>query len=106
MNEAAASVLVADDDPEILQIVRRLLLGKGLNVLAAADGDEAMEKVLAHRPDLVILDVMMPGQTGWEVCRAIREVEDLLARAHSPSAASSISASVRNCETASISSTS
>ena len=70
---AKKTVLIADDDMDVLAILRGLLRDKVVDIVEAADGDEAMEKVLEHQPDLVILDVMMPGQSGWEVCRNIRE---------------------------------
>jgi DNA-binding response OmpR family regulator len=71
------TVLVADDDPEILAIIRKVLKRLKLEVLEAMDGDEAMSLILENQPGLVILDVMMPGQNGWEVCRAIRDTESL-----------------------------
>jgi len=71
------TVLVADDDVEILAIVGRVLRRMDLNVLEAGDGDEAMSLILEHRPKLLVLDVMMPGQSGWEVCRSVRESEAL-----------------------------
>jgi DNA-binding response OmpR family regulator len=70
-------VLIADDDPEILNLTRSLLRRRGFEVTEASDGDEAIRQVLENRPDLVILDVMMPGQSGWEVCRSIRETDSL-----------------------------
>lgn len=70
-------VLIADDDLEILGLTRSLLRRRGFEVYEASDGDEAMRQLLENRPDLVILDVMMPGQSGWEVCRSIRETESL-----------------------------
>jgi DNA-binding response OmpR family regulator len=70
-------VLIVDDDLEILNLTRSLLRRRGFDVIEASDGDEAMRQVLENRPDLVILDVMMPGQSGWEVCRSIRETESL-----------------------------
>ena len=75
--KATTKVLIADDDLEILGITRSLMRRRGFDVLEAQDGDEAMQKVLENRPDLVILDVMMPGQSGWEVCRSIRETPSL-----------------------------
>lgn len=71
------TVLIADDDLEILNLTRTLLRRRGFTVLEASDGDEAMSMILEHSPDLVILDVMMPGQTGWEVCRSIRDTPSL-----------------------------
>jgi DNA-binding response OmpR family regulator len=70
-------VLIADDDLEILGLTRSLLRRRGFDVIEASDGDEAMRQLLENRPDLVILDVMMPGQSGWEVCRSIRDTESL-----------------------------
>jgi DNA-binding response OmpR family regulator len=69
----ARTILVADDDLHILSLVRNYLRKRDFRVIEASDGDEAMQLILEHRPDLVVLDVMMPGQTGWEVCRSIRE---------------------------------
>jgi DNA-binding response OmpR family regulator len=70
-------VLIADDDLEILNLTRSLLRRRPVEILEATDGDEAMRLILENRPALVILDVMMPGQTGWEVCRSIREHDEL-----------------------------
>jgi DNA-binding response OmpR family regulator len=73
----ASTVLVADDDLEILKLIVRILRAKGVNVLEATDGEEALVLAQKHHPDLMILDVMMPGRTGWEVCRAVREDDTL-----------------------------
>lgn len=73
----ASTVLVADDDLEILKLIVRILRAKGVNVLEATDGEEALVLAQKHHPDLMILDVMMPGRTGWEVCRAVREDDAL-----------------------------
>ncbi|MDD9947551.1 MAG: response regulator [Myxococcales bacterium] len=67
------TVLIADDDLEILGIIRSILRAKNVTIVEATDGDEAMQQVLEHQPQLVVLDVMMPGQSGWEVCKSIRE---------------------------------
>ena len=71
------SILVADDDLEILSMVTRHLRMKGASVLEASDGEEALSVAQREKPDLVILDVMMPGMSGWEVCRSIRDDESL-----------------------------
>lgn len=68
-------VLVADDDAQLLGLVVRHLKGMGYHVIEALDGEKAWEAVEAEMPDLVLLDVMMPGMSGWEVCRRIRETE-------------------------------
>ena len=73
-----ARILVADDDLEILALVKRHLRKlDSVEVVEASDGEEALKAAKREHPDLVILDVMMPGMSGWEVCRAIREDEAL-----------------------------
>jgi DNA-binding response OmpR family regulator len=69
-------VLVADDEPSMLELVARHLRTMNapkLEVIQASDGEEAWRLAREHLPDLVVLDVMMPGMSGWEVCRKIRE---------------------------------
>ncbi len=69
-------VLVADDEPSMLELVARHLTtmrDPRLEVIQARDGEEAWKLAREHLPDLVVLDVMMPGMSGWEVCRKIRE---------------------------------
>jgi DNA-binding response OmpR family regulator len=68
-------VLVADDDAQLLGLVARRLKGMGYTVIEALDGEKAWDAVLREQPDLVLLDVMMPGMSGWEVCRRIRETK-------------------------------
>jgi class 3 adenylate cyclase len=68
-----AKVLVVDDTPQNVKLLADLLSVKGYAVVTAASGPEALDKVEAERPDLVLLDVMMPGMSGYEVCRRIRE---------------------------------
>jgi CheY-like chemotaxis protein len=67
-----ARVLVADDEPGIRLLLGRLLRGDGHDVLEAADGDAALESILLNHPEVAILDVMMPGLTGLDVCRLVR----------------------------------
>lgn len=64
-------VLIVDDDPDIVEIVRINLEAAGFETLAAGDGAEGLEKVTADQPDLVVLDVLMPEMDGWEVLRRI-----------------------------------
>ncbi|MBI4589175.1 MAG: response regulator [Candidatus Rokubacteria bacterium] len=68
-----AKILVVDDTPYNVKLLADLLTVKGYTVVTAASGPEALDKVEADRPDLVLLDVMMPGMSGYEVCRKIRE---------------------------------
>ena len=74
---AKTVVLVADDEPSTRALVAGHLRSKGYKVLEAGDGDEAWEMAHEHLPHAVVLDVMMPGMSGWEVCRKIREAVSL-----------------------------
>jgi DNA-binding response OmpR family regulator len=66
-------VLIADDEPSIVAAVEFLLRRGGYEVEVARNGDEALKSVEASPPDLVLLDVMMPAKSGYEVCRRLRE---------------------------------
>jgi class 3 adenylate cyclase len=70
---APGRVLVVDDTPVNLKLLADLLAAKGYAVATATSGAEALAKIEADAPDLVLLDVMMPGMSGYEVCRKIRE---------------------------------
>lgn len=72
MDATTARVLVADDDPEIVRLVSAVLLETGFEVLSASEGTEAFEQAVTYKPDVILLDVMMPGLDGIEVCRRIR----------------------------------
>jgi putative two-component system response regulator len=71
-----AQILVVDDDPAIVELLRRMLTREGYAVVAAADGQQALEQVAAHRPDLVLLDVTMPLMDGFTVCRRLKDNEE------------------------------
>jgi DNA-binding response OmpR family regulator len=75
----AATVLVADDDADILRFVEINLRLEGFEVVTARDGPEALAKVIAVRPDLVLLDVQMPGIDGYTICARIRADASLAA---------------------------
>lgn len=70
-------VLVADDEPNIVISLEYLLKREGYTVIVARDGQEALDAIELERPDLVLLDVMMPKKTGFEVCQAVRASEAL-----------------------------
>lgn len=72
MDNHSKKILIADDEPDILEILEYNLAAEGHQVIRAKDGDEAIEKAKAHRPDLIILDVMMPRKSGMDVCRILR----------------------------------
>jgi two-component system, OmpR family, alkaline phosphatase synthesis response regulator PhoP len=69
----AGSILIADDERNIVQLVKIYLGNEGFRVETASDGQEALEKARRFRPDLVILDIMMPRLDGLEVCRRLRK---------------------------------
>ncbi len=70
-------VLVVDDESEILGLLVPFLRSKGYAVSEAQDGDQALEKILTERPNIVVLDVMMPGLNGWEISRYVRARSEL-----------------------------
>lgn len=73
------TILIADDEPNILISLEFLMKREGYTVKLARDGQEAVEGIIEHRPHLVLLDVMMPKKSGFDVCQEIRahdEVKD------------------------------
>src|SRR5690348_4488551 len=68
-------ILVVDDDPQILRVLRRGLAYAGYQVDEAASGEAALTAARARLPDLVILDVMLPGLDGVEICRRLRAAD-------------------------------
>jgi two-component system cell cycle response regulator len=75
----AATVLVADDDPDILRFMEINFRLDGFEVVTARDGPDALAKAIAVRPDLVVLDVLMPGIDGYTICARIRADASLAA---------------------------
>jgi DNA-binding response OmpR family regulator len=73
-----AQVLVADDDPRQAEVVRRYLAAEDFEVVVVHDGREALAQARKLRPDLLVLDVMMPGLDGLQVCRTLRQESDIL----------------------------
>ena len=73
------TILVADDEPNIVISLEYLMTREGYTVLGARDGQEALDAIVRDRPDLVLLDVMMPKKSGFEVCQAVRASEELRA---------------------------
>jgi two-component system response regulator MprA len=71
-----ARILVIDDDPKIRSVVRRGLVYEGFRVTDAGSGEEGLDKARDQTPDLVVLDVMLPGIDGLEVCRRLRDAGD------------------------------
>lgn len=71
------TILIADDEPNILISLEYLMKREGFGVRTARDGQEALDQLRTHPPDLLLLDVMMPRKTGFEVCQEMRADERL-----------------------------
>jgi two-component system, OmpR family, alkaline phosphatase synthesis response regulator PhoP len=72
MEPKGKKILVADDEPDILEIIQYNLLKEGYEVETAKDGDDALTKAKSFKPDLIVLDIMMPKKTGIQVCEILR----------------------------------
>jgi two-component system, OmpR family, KDP operon response regulator KdpE len=72
MNKSGAHILVVDDEIEIVRALRHSLTAHGYKVYTASSGEEAFELTSRHRPDLLLLDLLLPGMSGLEVCRRMR----------------------------------
>ncbi len=75
IEDSRGSVLVVDDEPTITEVVSAYLKRAGYSTRVAADGPHALEQAMADRPDLVVLDLMLPGMDGLEVLRRLRELD-------------------------------
>ncbi len=77
MSEGArARIVYVDDDLELTRLVQGWLQDEGYEVFVANDGEEGLGTILVEQPDLIILDVMMPGLTGWEIVKHLRTKPD------------------------------
>ena len=65
-------ILIVDDEPGVVAAIQFLMMQQGYGVLIAERGEDALDLIYKYRPDLVILDIMLPGISGWEVCEIIR----------------------------------
>jgi DNA-binding response OmpR family regulator len=72
LSKTSNKILAVDDDPKILKILQHTLIREGFEVITAASGEEALEKAGKYLPDLVILDIMMPGMDGFETFRGLK----------------------------------
>ena len=75
--EEPAHILVVDDDKKLRDVLRRFLLGQGFRITVASDAADARRKLAALEFDLVLLDIMMPGESGLELTRALRQTRDV-----------------------------
>jgi two-component system KDP operon response regulator KdpE len=73
----AATILIVDDEPQIRRVMLTTLASHGYSVMEAASGEEALEKIRSERPDLILLDVNMPGMSGLDTCAEIRTSSDV-----------------------------
>ena len=73
MENMVRKILIADDEPDILEILKYNLTGEGYQVITAKDGDEALERAKFFHPDMIVLDIMMPKKNGVEVCEILRK---------------------------------
>ena len=71
------SILVIDDDPALLRFIDLSLTAQGYEVLKAVDGQTGLKEMYNHHPDLIVLDVQLPGMDGWQTCQRIREMSDI-----------------------------
>jgi DNA-binding response OmpR family regulator len=71
------TILIADDDPQILTMLGIRLAKKGYTIIEASDGLQTLKQARENHPDLVLLDVMMPGKNGWEVAKELRSDDEL-----------------------------
>jgi CheY-like chemotaxis protein len=71
--DSKATILVVDDNTDNVEILRAFLESRGFTIAEARDGRAALARMEEVKPDLVLLDVMMPGMDGWEVCRVIKQ---------------------------------
>lgn len=77
MSKGGARILVVDDEIEIMRALQRSLTAHGFDVFTAGSGEEALEAIANHRPDLMLLDLGLPGISGLEVCKRVREQSNL-----------------------------
>ncbi|MCC6537853.1 MAG: response regulator [Bryobacterales bacterium] len=66
------TILLVDDSPTEMKVMQTALQGKGFNLLMATDGEDALHKVLHQKPDVVLLDVVLPKKNGFQVCRQLK----------------------------------
>jgi CheY-like chemotaxis protein len=67
-----AKIMVVDDEPDIVFLVSKMLQKEGYDVIEAYNGEEGLNKLKSSKPDLILLDVMMPGINGWDTCKQMK----------------------------------
>lgn len=66
------TILLVDDSPNEMKLMQAALAGSGYNIVTAEDGEQAIAQAMVHRPDLILLDVVMPKKNGFQVCRHLK----------------------------------
>ncbi len=77
MSKSGARILVVDDEVEIVRALQRSLVAHGFEVFTANSGEEALDEIILHRPDLMLLDLGLPSMSGLEVCKHVRAASNL-----------------------------
>ncbi len=77
MSKGSARILIVDDEVEIRRALQRNLVAHGFEVSVVGSGEEALDEITLHRPDLILLDLGLPGMSGLEVCKRVRAISNL-----------------------------
>jgi CheY-like chemotaxis protein len=78
MKDENKKIMVVDDDEEIIKMVKTALEREGYTVIGIKDSNECLKRLDEEKPDLILLDILMPGVDGWELCRRIKQSELLI----------------------------
>lgn len=70
-----AKIMAVDDQADIINLLKRILVGAGYQFVGCASGEECLEKLEKEKPDLILLDLMMPGMDGWHIYKRVREIK-------------------------------
>lgn len=73
---ATKTILLVEDSPTEMKLMQQALQGKGYNLVVACDGEEALQKVAQQKPDLILLDIILPKKNGFQVCRQLKTSPD------------------------------
>jgi two-component system KDP operon response regulator KdpE len=77
LNQGGQRILIVDDDPRLIRLVREILMAGGYQVITHLDGEEAIGVIALEQPNLVLLDIVLEGQDGYQICRRVREFSDV-----------------------------
>ena len=75
MPNKTLKILVVEDEPSLIFTLRDTLESEGYDVIVSEDGEQAVELVKEHSPDLMILDIMLPGKSGYDICKEVRDLK-------------------------------